>query len=1441
MKKFISFIIIFLLFTIVEAKTLYSNVPDFSNDYIKRMSQSQRYFVTKNSKYGFTSKAVENSKFKTGGLLNESEFNIVGGSRSYLFNGLTFFTMTEGSGKVKTVDPTASGGIAELSTSSGVSGVRVTNYIRSGVNVEGYGSRVSPWRVSEKYVVTFKYDDTKITVRPTSVTITRGGHVTVDVLPTTQYTYKPQTTCGVIENGKLRISGITRDTVCEIEHTLRNYTVTIEAGKSKYGEEAVFDNSIGGQGWELNNLRKQATQKVPYNDKISNLPTSSQVHLVGYELNGWAENNVAINPNTYKVTKDSVITAVQKQRTFEITYVPHRGTMSITKKQVTYDEKYSVGGSLSTPTAPVGYTFAGWRLGSETGEPINDDTIVKTASNHELHATWNANRRQVTVDANGGTIPATSGWTIGSENTTATKTVTYDSQYGTLPTPTWIGHTFEGWHLGSVSGDKITSTTIMKTDSNHTLVAKWYINVAVPTASEYCLNPTYDDTEHTIVSAAPEGFTWQNHKQTNAGKYIVTATISTGYIWGGTDFTNKTIECNINQRNITVVARNQSKTYDGKELKADATCDATSGLVSGHTVVCTNTGSQINAGSTTKTLSTVVIKKGTVDVSSNYKITKGNGILLVNKKSVSVSWESTTEFTYNGNPQAPSASVTTGVTGETMTVTRTTQTNVGDYTSTASCSSVTGGQARCDNYTLTNTTKNYSIKKADSSITCKSLTYTGGLQTLATGSGCSSLSNNTRTDAGKQTVTCTGDSNHNDSTKDCSIGTKSVSVTWGSTTSFTYNGNAQAPTVSTSTGISGETMTVTRTTQTNVGSYTSAASCSSVSGGRAKCGNYSLTNTTKAYSIGRAASSITCKTLTYTGGSQTLATGSGCSSLSNNTRTDAGKQTVTCTGDSNHNDSTKDCSIGTKSVSVTWGSTTSFTYNGNAQAPTVSASTGISGETMTVTRTANTNVGGYVSTASCTGVSGGRAKCSNYSLSNTTKSYSITTSKTAVLGSCGTVYYDGNSHTLAGGGSHIASYSNNTQTQVGTYTVTATAADNYAFSDGSTTKTLSCKIESVPYNCKVISGVKKCCASGYTAYLAINGNDIECKITCTAGYHLATANSSTCTICPAGTYTESNTIVYGGTSPCLQCRPGTYNSKQGQSSCTSCAAGDYASDYGSTSCSECGPGTYSAAGASSCTQCAAGKYASGNGNTSCSNCPAGKYSNKGAGSCTKCSAGTYSSSAGSSSCTKCPAGKYASGTGNTGCSCCSAGKYAYGQGNSSCSSCASGYTSSRCSGSCTKVSSGGGGGCFTKGTKVKTLLGYKAINELSLGEEVLTYNEELKINEYKKIVDIFTFRNMKETLYTVTLDNNEQISATHLHRIYVKRNGVFQYFRAEEVRINDKVLFADGTLHSIIKIESKEINQTVYNLQLEGNNNFYVGDNGVLVHNMFLAIDPGEK
>ena len=42
------------------------------------------------------------------------------------------------------------------------------------------------------------------------------------------------------------------------------------------------------------------------------------------------------------------------------------------------------------------------------------------------------------------------------------------------------------------------------------------------------------------------------------------------------------------------------------------------------------------------------------------------------------------------------------------------------------------------------------------------------------------------------------------------------------------------------------------------------------------------------------------------------------------------------------------------------GETTSFVYNGSAQAPTASATSGVNGETINVTRTTGTNVGLYV-------------------------------------------------------------------------------------------------------------------------------------------------------------------------------------------------------------------------------------------------------------------------------------------------------------------------------------------------------------------------------------------------------------------------------------------------------------------------------------------------
>ena len=51
--------------------------------------------------------------------------------------------------------------------------------------------------------------------------------------------------------------------------------------------------------------------------------------------------------------------------------------------------------------------------------------------------------------------------------------VRYQEQYGSLPTPTWPGHTFTGWYTAASGGTQVTSSTTVTTDADHTLYAHW--------------------------------------------------------------------------------------------------------------------------------------------------------------------------------------------------------------------------------------------------------------------------------------------------------------------------------------------------------------------------------------------------------------------------------------------------------------------------------------------------------------------------------------------------------------------------------------------------------------------------------------------------------------------------------------------------------------------------------------------------------------------------------------------------------------------------------------------------------------------------------------------------------------------------------------------------------------------------------------------------------
>ena len=894
----------------------------------------------------------------------------------------------------------------------------------------------------------------------------------------------------------------------------------------------------------------------------------------------------------------------------------------------------------------------------------------------------------------------------------------YNTELGTLSTPTRTGYTFVGWFTEKSGGTQISGTT--KTPvSDTTYYAHWTANQL--NFANQTITKTFSTNAQTAnITAASNGtgsYTYTEKTETNASgtatnyisingttiniaantpagtyTYVITATDNGSKVTKDATYTIKI------ERAKTATAAAANKTYNGANQPG----------VAGTNVTWTGTTSAIDAGTYTAT-ATPDGNHAWSDGTTNAKAITWK----INPKSVAVTWGTTTTFTYNGNAQAPTAAATSGVANETINVTRTTETNAGSYTSTASISSVTGGRARKENYTLTGNTKAFTINKASVATPANLSVSTAGIVTwsgatnatsyeisingsnwTAATSGVNYLStiigatgnrtvyvrainkdsNNYATPSGnatkavavyaltinsnsttmgtvdtasynvisgatyttsgnkltikgittgtttsdlktitatnktgytfsswsstsgkidaKKTVTATftanpinfanqtitktfstgaqtagitgasngtgsytytekseknasgtatnyisisgttiniaantpagtytyvitatdngskvtkdatytitigkaaatnptlsnttltyngaaqyvtvsggyggtiyyrtstnnsswgswtttkpsltdvgtiyvqayvaGDGNHNNTGATGSVtlrmNPKSVAVTWGITTTFNYNGGAQAPTAAATSGVSGETINVTRTTATNAGSYTSTASISSVSGGRANKSNYTLSGNTKAFTINKVSAgnpTLSNTTVTYNGTAQYVTVSGGYGGTiyyrtsTNNSSwgswtttkpslTDVGTIYVQAyvAGDGNHNNTGATGSVtlrmNPKSVAVTWGTTT-FTYNGNAQAPTATATSGVNGETINVTRTTATNAGSYTSTASISSVSGGRAKAGNYTLTGTTKAFTINPSSTAIK-----VYY----------------------------------------------------------------------------------------------------------------------------------------------------------------------------------------------------------------------------------------------------------------------------------------------------------------------------------------------------------------------------------------------------------------------------------------------------
>lgn len=170
-----------------------------------------------------------------------------------------------------------------------------------------------------------------------------------------------------------------------------------------------------------------------------------------------------------------------------------------------------------------GYTFSKWTTNTDgtgitytNGQTITD---IPVSSVIHLYAQWTANGVSLSFDAGIGTVNPTS------------KTVTYDSTYGTLPVPTPpAGYTWDkdddgnGWFMSDTGVGINTSTIVSRTDA-HTLVAKYTANSytitfdwnwnyereavnKVPDLSSTTKNVTYDSLYGALPNPKRDGYTF---------------------------------------------------------------------------------------------------------------------------------------------------------------------------------------------------------------------------------------------------------------------------------------------------------------------------------------------------------------------------------------------------------------------------------------------------------------------------------------------------------------------------------------------------------------------------------------------------------------------------------------------------------------------------------------------------------------------------------------------------------------------------------------------------------------------------------------------------------------------------------------------------------------------------------------------------------------------
>ena len=135
--------------------------------------------------------------------------------------------------------------------------------------------------------------------------------------------------------------------------------------------------------------------------------------------------------------------------------------------------------------------------------------------------------------------------------------------------------------------------------------------------------------------------------------------------------------------------------------------------------------------------------------------------------------------------------------------------------------------------------------------------------------------------------------------------------------------------------------------------------------------------------------------------------------------------------------------------------------------------------------------------------------------------------------------------------------------------------------------------------------------------------------------------------------------------------------------------------------------------------------------------------------------------------------------------------------------------------------------CFVAGTLVTTEDGQEPIEEIEVGDKVLSEDETTGEVAVKTVTE--TYINETDELIHIGV-NGETISATPTHPFYVDKLG---WTLARSLRAGDVLVLSNGELVTVewVQHEILESPIKVYNFEVQDFLTYFVGENRVFVHN----------